>query len=392
MVDFRDDPELDAFRREVRAFLADALTSDAVAEHRDPTDLTGLDETYERELQRRAGQRGWLTLPPERQAIFDYEVARADAPLIDTAMTLAGHVVAAYGSEQQRARFLTAMGAGELEVCIAYTEADAGSDLSGIRTTARADSDDWILDGTKVLVTGAHKADWCCTLARTRLDWPPRQGMSMFLVDMRAPGVEVVRRPTMNGWTLDDVHFRHVRVGSGGLLGERDRGWAQLASAVATERSGVFWLGFARHVLDLLVDHVRSGARGGAVLVDDPIARDAVARLTLELEAAERLARRAQWAQRTGDDDPPRVALGAMCKVVATELLQQIAQVAVDLAGHAGLAWAPPFSDAPPGAAGGGRFAWEYLERVHGTIGAGANEIHRDAIAQHGLGLPRSNR
>ena len=392
MVDFRDDPELERFRQDVRAFLDGALTSDAVAEHRDTADLTGLDETYERELQRRVGQQGWLTLPPERQAIFDYEVARADAPLIDTAMTLAGHVVATYGSEQQRDRLLTAMAVGELEMCIAYTEAEAGSDLSGIQATARPDGDDWILDGTKVLVTGAHKADWCCTLARSRLDGPPRRGMSMFLVDMRAPGVEVVRRPTMNGWTLDDVRFREVRVGPGSLLGQRDRGWAQLVTALATERSGVFWLGFARHMLDLLVDHVRSGARGGVALVDDPIARDALARLTLDLEAAERLARRAQWAQRTGEDDPPRVALGAMCKVVATELLQEVAQVATELAGHAGLAWAPPFCDAPPGAAGGGRFAWEYLERVHGTIGAGANEIHRDAIAQHGLGLPRSNR
>jgi alkylation response protein AidB-like acyl-CoA dehydrogenase len=401
-VNYRFPEEVSAFRDEVRDFLASALASGAVEGQDDPADLTGLGEAFERRLHREAGARGWLGLPPERQAVFNYEAARADAPLVDTAMTLAGPVVATYGSGWQR-DLLAQMAAGEVTMCIAYTEEAAGSDLSAVETVAtpaEGDEGGWVLRGTKVLVTGAHKADWCCTVARTRLDGPAKRGMSMFLVDMRAPGVEVVRRPTMNGWTLDHVRFHDVALGPSALLGELDGGWRQLVSAVAAERSGMFWLGFARHVFDLLVEHVRHAKRDGAPLVEDPIARDTVARLAVDLAAAERLSRRTLWtvlgANPAGmQPDAPQeaVALGAMAKVVVTELLQDIAQAATELAGHAGLAWAPPFAppdSVSPGAAAGGRFAWEYLERVHGTISVGANELQRDVIAQAGLGLPRS--
>jgi alkylation response protein AidB-like acyl-CoA dehydrogenase len=225
--------------------------------------------------------------------------------------------------------------------------------------------------------------------------------MSMFLVDMRAPGVEVVRRPTMNGWTLDDVVFHDVVLGPTALLGTLDGGWRQLASAVTSERSGTSWLGFARHTFDLLVDHVRSASRDGAPLADDPIARDTLARLAVDLAAAERLSRLTlstllgvdpAGMQPNLPQERAVIPLTAMAKVVATELLQELAQAATELAGHAGLAWAPPFAppdSVPPGAAAGGRFAWEYLERVHGTISVGANELQRDVIAQAGLGLPR---
>ena len=136
----------------------------------------------------------------------------------------------------------------------------------------------WELRGTKVLVTGAHKADWCVTLAASNFDVPAREGMSMFLVDMREPGVRVVRRPTMNGWDLGDIYFEDAPAE---LLGARDGGWRQLVTAVAAERSGMFWLGFARHVLDLLVEHVRAH--------DDVLARDALGRVAADWSAAERL-------------------------------------------------------------------------------------------------------
>jgi alkylation response protein AidB-like acyl-CoA dehydrogenase len=449
MVDFRFADDVEEFRAGVRAFLASALSPSAVAGQDDPADLSGLGEAFERRLHREAGARGWLSLPPERQAVFNYEAGRADAPLVDTAMTLAGPVVAAYGSGWQR-DLLAQMAAGRVTMCIAYTEAGAGSDLSAIEATASAEpsGDGWVLRGTKVLVTGAHKADWCCTVARTRLDVPAKRGMSMFLVDMRAPGVDVVRRPTMNGWTLGDVVFHDVALRPSALLGTLDGGWRQLVSSVAAERSGMFWLGFARHVFELLVDVVRSGSRDGVPLAQDLIARDTVARLAVDLAAAERLSRRTLWTllaadgESPGTDETPRltahrqspgthetkptthrqspgthetprptahrqasgalgvpevpgVALTAMAKVVATELLQDIAQAATELAGEAGLAWAPPFAPAdavPPGAAAGGRLAWEYLERVHGTISVGANELQRDTVAQVGLGLPRRER
>jgi alkylation response protein AidB-like acyl-CoA dehydrogenase len=390
-VDFRFGGENDTFASDVRAFLEREMAGDRV--HADSGDLSGLAEPFERALHHAAGERGYLstTMAATERARFNFLVAAFDAPLIDTAVTLAGYVLGTFATDAQRARFLPLVERGAIEMCIAYTEELAGSDLGAQVTSAIADRDaGFVLSGRKVLVTGAHKADWCVTTARTRPDVAVRDGLSMFLVDMTLPGVTVVRRPTMNGWTLDEITFDDVRLASDALLGEQDAGWRQLLTTVAAERSGMFYLGFARHVLDELIEYVSTTSRDGRRLADDPLVRDRVARLDLELAAGVRLATRTLWGIESGGPDP---ALPPMAKVYATELLQRLAQAATEVAGHAGLVHAPLFTEAvPPQAAAGGRFAWEYLERVHGTIGGGTNEVQRDAIAQLGLGLPRTRR
>src|SRR5206468_9641339 len=98
-------------------------------------------------------------------------------------------------------------------------EADAGSDLTGITTTARPDRDGWRIDGTKVLVTGAHKADWCLLVARTDPDAAPRDAMTMFLVETATPGISVHRTRTANDWTLADIVFDDVHVPPSAVLG-----------------------------------------------------------------------------------------------------------------------------------------------------------------------------
>lgn len=369
--DFRFPPEAETFRAEVVAWLS--------GEHfavSDPLDLTGVREDVERRLHALAGERGWLSLPIEHQAVFNFEAARADAPVIDTAMTLAGTAVSRFATNDLHRRVLADMRAGVVEACCAYTEPGAGSDLALVAATATGDGDGWTLRGLKSLVTGAHKSDWCVTIARTDPDAAPRAAMSMFLVDLRAPGVEIRRPRTMNGWTLDEVEFHDVHLPAEALLGAAGAGWRQMGAALAAERSGMFWLGFARHTLDLLVQHVASTSRGGAPLADDPLVVDEIGRLELAWAEADLMARRAVWSQAEGVDP---VAAPAMAKVVCTELLHRIAQAATEIAGEDGLVWAPLFQG--QGLPAGGRFAWEYLERLHGTIGAGANEVHRDAIA-----------
>ncbi|NUU23950.1 MAG: hypothetical protein HOV68_20970 [Streptomycetaceae bacterium] len=388
------------FTAELHAFLTAAMR-DATA-HADPADLTGLSESFERALLEEAGDRGHLGIGlaeevadgPWLRAAFDYAVAAHDAPLVDTAVTLAGFAITRYADAEQRARFLPRMLGGDLTMCIAYSEPEAGGDLRAIRTAAAdAPGGGYLLSGVKTLVTGAHKADWCCTVARTGTSG----GLTMFLVDMAAPGVRVVRRPTMNGWTLDEIHFDRVRLPAASVLGERDRAWRQLTAALQAERSGMFYLGFARRVLDQLREYLTAAsdapaddpAYAGPVLEDPPFAFDAYAALELDHAAGLRLARRAVAATGQG---PEAVAYSAMAKTFATELLQRVAQTATELAGHQGTVHAPLFAPEPAPAAAGGRFAWEYLERVHGTISVGANELQRDAIAQLGLGLPRARR
>jgi 3-oxocholest-4-en-26-oyl-CoA dehydrogenase alpha subunit len=375
--------EVASFAAEVRAFLEAEMAGAAA----DPADLTGLSEDFERDLLRRAGERGWLGLAvraedggsgrtPAHRAAFDVVAAELDAPLIDTAMTLAGVAVLQFADAAQRERFLPGMLGGEITMCVAYSEEHAGGNLRAIATAAVPDGAGYRLTGRKTLVTGAHKADWCLTLARTG----EGRAMTMFLVDMAAAGVSVRRRPTMNGWTLDEIDFADVRVGPDAVLGARDGGWGQVVAAVAAEHSGMFYVGFARHVLDLLAGYVR-----GTPKAADPLVRDTLAGLEIDFAAALRLATDAVRGA------APSV-VPSMAKVVATELLQRIAQDATEIAGHAGLVHAPLFTGEVPYGAAGGRFAWEYLERVHATIGAGANDLLRDGIAEAGLGLPRAPR
>ena len=397
--DFRFSAEVEAFRDEVRTFLQEEMALAKVTPHGDDGDLTGLDEEFERRLVRRAGARGFLGIslpvewggggrPASFQAAFNLEVAAHDAPLIDTAVTLAAQPLLAWGSPDQRAFFLPRIIAGELIIGIAYTEPDAGSDLGNLSMAAEPDGDGFVLTGVKALVTAAHKADWCLTIARTRPGVPPREGLTMFLLDMRADGLSVRRRPTMNRWTLGEIACNGVRVGPDAVLGRENEGWRQLAAAVATEGAGMFHIGFARHLFDSLVAYVTS-APGAASLSDDPLIRDRIAALHGEIDVAERLAKRAIWMQENSADN---MVFAAMAKVYATELLQRLALAATDIAGMDGMLYRPLFGPASSTRSRDGRFAWEYVERVHGTIGGGTNEIKRTLIAQGGLGLPRAPR
>jgi alkylation response protein AidB-like acyl-CoA dehydrogenase len=416
-LDFRLDDELAAFRAEAHDFLAAETAAERVAGHLDPTDLTGLDETFEREHQRRAGERGFLGIsapeeyggggrPSSWASVYMFEAAYFDAPSIDTAWTLCGAPVRAFGSDDQRRRYLPAMVAGSITGCIAYSEAQAGSDLGAVAMTAVPDADGWRLDGRKVLVTGAHKADICVTVAVTAPDAPPRSRMTMFVVDLPCAGVTVRRRTTLNGWTLSEVDFERALVPGDAVLGPVHGGWPQLTGLVASERSGMAHLGWATRILESMEDwidgrdgagideHGGSDARDGAGGIDRSAAhdgieradREAVARLRIDLRTGVHLSSRVMSAQDRGEPD---LAGAAMAKVFATELLQRIARVGTDIVGLAALERAPLF-DPTTTAPLRGRLAWEVLERIHPTISVGANELQRDLIARTALGLPRA--
>ena len=374
-VDFGLDPEVEAFRREVGAFLREAMAPDRVRGHLDPLDLTGLDLAFERELQRECGRRGWLGIsvprelggggrPLSYQAMFAYESAYHDAPTIDTALTLAGAPIIAHATDTQRERYLGPMIAGEINISIGYTEAGAGSDLTQIATTAVPRGDGWRLDGVKTLVTGAHKSDHALVIALTDPDGPPRRSMTMFLVDLAAPGVEVRRQPLMNGWTLGDIVLDGVEVDADAVLGTVGEGWRQMASALLAERSGIYYVGFAQRRYDDLVDHL-----GPSPELDD---------VALDLGVAHRFAQRVLHQQEAGAVNPYHPAAS---KIAGTEVLQRLARVGSSLLGLDGLVWGRLLDhdvDAPLH----GRLAWEYLDRVRETISVGNNELQRTTIAR----------
>ncbi|MDQ1431761.1 MAG: hypothetical protein QOF40_2363 [Actinomycetota bacterium] len=382
--DFRLPHELAAFRAEVRDFLTVEMSAAHTDGHQDRTDLTGWDDSFERGIVRRAGEAGILGVslpaefggggrPPSWHALVSFEAAYRDAPLIDTAAALVAPTVIAFGSDAQRERFLPAASAGTINACIAYTESGAGSDLSNVATRADRARDGFVLTGEKVLVTGGHKADWCCTIARTDPASSGRHGLSMFLVDMTAPGIDVVRHATANRWILSTIRFDGATLGPDALLGAVDGGWRQLTGALLGERSGTAWLGWATRNVEALLLHC-AGIRDRRV-------RDELADLVVRLFAGVRHAERVLALQDAG---VPPVVEGAMSKVFATELLQRIATVGARVLGPDVLIAPGRFGDpALPR-----WFAYETVERLHPTLSAGANEIQRTTIAQVGLGLP----
>jgi alkylation response protein AidB-like acyl-CoA dehydrogenase len=373
-------PEVERFRADVRAFLADALDDGP----RDFSDLTGWDETFEREVVRAAGDAGFLGIslpvelggggrPPSWQAALTYEAAYHDAPLVDTAAVLVAPTVATFGTDAQRDTIVRAACAGTINACIAYTEAGAGSDLSHVTTTATPQDDGtFVLDGEKVLVTGAHKADWCCTIARTDPASSGKRGLSMFLVEVRTSGFDVERVPTANRWTLSTIRFDGARVGADALLGAVGEGWRTMSGALLAERSGVAWLGWATRNLEALLD--RFAGTGDAVVHDE------LAALVTQWFVAVGRVERVLALQDAGT---PSFADGALSKVCVTELLQRIGRVGATLLGADALT--------APGWFGGPLpewFAYEVVERLHPTLSVGANEIQRTTIADVGLGLP----
>ena len=384
LLELRLDSAQRAFRDEVRAFLAAEMRHARL--HADPLDLTGCSLEFERAHQRRAGALGYLGIaaplalggggkPASFRAIYSFEAAYHDAPSIDTAMVLCGAPILAYGSVDQQARLLPPMIRGEVLACIAYTEAGAGSDLTAIEALAVPDGDGFVLNGHKVLVTGAHKSQWCITIARTDVDARTRDAFTMFIVPLDATGVGVSRRATANGWTLGEIEFDDVSLGRDAVLGMVGHGWPQMTAALVDERSGLAWLGWATRLVERLAQW--------ASTIPDPMrhhdAVNAVVSLHTDLVIGYRLAERVLDAQDRGDTIG---ADAAASKVWATELLQRIARVALEVVGVDALNWSPVVGDPIDQVALGGRLAWEYLERIHPTISVGANELQRDSIAR----------
>ncbi|WP_419851117.1 acyl-CoA dehydrogenase family protein [Candidatus Poriferisocius sp.] len=367
LTELRLNPELLSWRDEIREFLNSEMAPEKVAGHIDLTDLTGLDQGFERRHQQEAARRGMLavSLPAADggqgrsrawKHVYDLEAAFHGAPSIDTGVTLCGFVLSRFGTRVQKARWLTPMVSGEMLGAIAYSEAGAGNNLAAISTTGVRDSGGWVLSGTKSHVTGAHKADVAVVLAVTDSKERARSSMAMFLVPLDAPGVEVKRRPTINRWTLGEIDLRQVRLDDDCVLGEVGEGWSQVMAAVAAERGSLAHYGWAEQWLQRLPAGVAQPERA-------------------RLHAA--AARVRAFGQRLIDYEESGQPVGyeaSVVKVASTELLQDIARTARSGAQRGETDWTPIFEDGPS-------YAYDVLEAIHPTVSVGANETHRDMIA-----------
>ena len=343
-----------------------------------------------REFELKLGQRGWLALswpqeyggggrPIAEQFVVEEEVALHGGPASDAiARVIVAPILQAAGSEDQKRRYLPRLARGEITFCLGYTEPESGSDLASLRTNAVREGDDYVINGRKVFTSGAESSEYCWLAARTDSETPKHAGISVFVVPMDSPGVEV--RPLVNliGETwFNEVVFDNVRVPVSERVGQENQGWQVLTSALGIERITIYRAFVHKRALLALVRHARASRDGDR----NAPARQRLAQLCIEFEVARLLLQRAVQMHGLGVDYR---AQAAMVKLFNTEFAQRLYQAGVGLLGlHGGL------RDGSSIAPWDGAIAHGYLSAVQDTIGAGTSEVQREIIALRGLGLPR---
>ena len=380
------------FREEMRAFFTTQVSEDirtAVADRRELTK----DQIVESQRTLNAaglavphwpeewGGRGWSAL---RRHIWHQEMQRAcvPAPLaFNTSMV--GPVIATFGSQQQKERFLPPTANLDIWWSQGFSEPDAGSDLASLRTSAVRDGDDYVVNGQKTWTTLGQHGDWIFTLVRTDPTVKKQAGISFLLVDMRSPGVTV--RPIElidGGHEVNEVWFDNVRVPAENLVGEENKGWGYAKFLLGNERVGVAPVGATKRVLAQAKDYARSVPVGaGSTLLDDPLTAARIAGLENDLLALELTALRVVAHSADGKPHPASSVL----KLKGTELQQAVSELVVDLAGPASLAsGAGDDSDLPSWAR---HAAPVYLNLRKASIYGGSNEVQRQIIAKTILGL-----
>lgn len=393
-MDFTFTPEQEQFRREVRAFLGEALP--AQWDMRDFTGDVPVGERAEvtREVRHSLVERRWLTLPWDTehgglgaghvlQALFNEETAYARMPGGGGAsVSVVGPALQEHGTAEQQQLWLPPIASGEDVWCLLYSEPDAGSDLSAIQTRAVRHGDEYVVNGVKSLIAGAHEATMGWLAARTLDRMPTTRGLagvSIFAVPMDAPGVSVRPMPDIAGGDdLAEVRFDDVRVPARHLVGEEHEGAAMLAPSPRIERSGIEAYAAGRRHLEWLTEAVRGEP---ALVASAPGARHELADCWIELEAGQSLAYRVPLLQQAGQIPDAEVS---MSRLHGAGLTQRIAATGMSVLGTA--AQLMPGS---PHARLGGAFSRLYLASTVATVAGGTTEVQRTTIARQGLGLPR---
>ena len=384
-MDFSLSPGAVEFRAEVKAFIADHLTTEVV----DQMHATGTfnDKAFNAALADAGLLAGAVPGYGDRDPIELYilfnELEKAGAPYDGLAVTmLVAGVVNAVGTDFHRSRVLGKLLTGRFNCCLGYSEPDHGSDVASITTKAVRDGDEWVITGQKMWTTMAHVSDWVILLTRTNPDVPRHKGLTMFLVPMDAPGIQVQPVPTMATERTNATFYDDVRVGDEWRLGEVDGGWAVMGVALAFER-GV--MGGTNPAVPLL-RHVRDWATGatspdGGTMLNDPLLRERLARTAIANQVSQLLTLRAAWIAATGG--LPGLE-GSMAKLYATGRYQQAVAWFQEMAGAEGL-----LAFGVEDAAAGGWIDYDARHAPVTTIYGGTTEINRNNVAERHLGLPR---
>ncbi|MAU03934.1 MAG: acyl-CoA dehydrogenase [Acidimicrobiaceae bacterium] len=385
-MDFSLSPRAAEFRTEVMAFLDSHLTGEVI----DTMHRTGTfnDKHFNAALADAGLLAGAVPGYGDRDPIELYvlfnELEKAGAPYDGLAVTmLVAGVINAVGTDFHREQVLDRLLTGRFNCCLGYSEPDHGSDVAAITTRAVQDGDEWVVNGQKMWTTMAHEADWVILLTRTDPDVPKHKGLTMFLVPMDTPGIEVQPVPTMASERTNATFYDEVRIGDEWRLGDVNGGWSVMGVALAFER-GV--MGGTNPAVPLL-RHVRGWATDapspdGGNMIDDPLLRERIARTAIANQVSQLLTLRAAWIAATGG--LPGLE-GSMAKLYATDRYRQAVGWFQQMAGPDGL-----LGFGTDGAAADGWIDYDARHSPVTTIYGGTTEINRNNVAERHLGLPRA--
>jgi alkylation response protein AidB-like acyl-CoA dehydrogenase len=395
-MDFDFSPEQQAFADEVERFLDENDDPDVF-------DLTRenmaqiVDTPKRRAFMASLGERGWLgmTWPKEYggsegEGVYEYllneRLAGRGGPQIGKGVGIIGKTLIAHGNDFLKQKFLPMILRNEVEFAVGYSEPNAGSDAASMRLKAERTERDgktgWVLNGQKTWTTSAHFAEWYWLGTRTDPD-DKHRGITLMLVPLDQPGVEIRAIWTMGDERTNEVFIDDVFVPDEYVVGEVGRGFQYISQALDLERFTMFTYSPIKARLDLLVDHVRTATRDGDAVRDDPVVRARIARLSTEAEVARVLGLRFVAKSLKGGAAP--TAEASTYKLFATEFSKKLADASMDLAGP-GTQLRVGTEDAPMK----GRAESTYRYTVLDTIGGGTSEVQKNIIARRKLGLPKN--
>jgi alkylation response protein AidB-like acyl-CoA dehydrogenase len=395
-MEFAFTKEEESFREEVRNWLRENISP-----RWSEIDAGLWEETEEswsllRQFQRKLGQKGWLApaYPKEygglemshlKRLILSEELAYHRAPFgIETEISVnwVGGAILLFGDEKQKKKYLTEVAKGESCFCLGYSEPNSGSDLASIQTRAVEDGDSWVINGQKTWCSFAHYADYCWLGARTDPNVPKHKGISMFVIDMKTPGITV--RPLINilgRHSFNEVFFDDVRVPRDALIGQKNNGWYQLVMALDFERSLIGTAAANQRLIEELLQYAKETKIDGKRLSDAPLLKDELAELVVENEVLRMMCYRIAWMY-SKNLHPSYES--SMSLLFSSELLRRIANVGMRVLGHYG-----ELDRDSKWAVFKARILRTYLSCISIGVGGGTNEIQRNIVAMRGLGLPR---
>jgi alkylation response protein AidB-like acyl-CoA dehydrogenase len=382
--------EENAWRKEVQAFLDAELPPDKAFDH----DFSEDEELWEFafDFTRKVARKGWIGLtwpveygglgrPLTERLIMAEEFNYRDAPLVNViGYGLAAGTLLVGGTEDQKKRFLPEIARFERFWAEGLTEPDSGSDLASLSTRAVREGSDWIVNGQKTYTTWGHHADVMFLAARTEPDAPRHEGIGIFCVDLKAPGVTLSPLPNLGGGRQNHTFFDDVRVPGDMLIGEPGKGWGYIMNAFYASGGAAAHHAKLQRMLEQTVRYCETTIRHGVALVNDPLVRSHLAEMALMVETERLLAYESLSNALSGR--PPQFA-GALGVVVMKENQPRFAQLCHQIAGPPGQLktesrWAPVGADFE---------AW--YRQSYANHAGGAPQVKRMVLATRGLGLPR---